>query len=63
MQTPPIYSAIQIRGKRAYEFARKGKKLKLEQREINITKFDVSKINLPGVTLTIACSKGLISEL
>lgn len=58
MQTPPIYSAIQIRGKRAYEFARKGKKLKLEQREINITKFDVSKINLPGVTLTIACSRG-----
>lgn len=58
MQTPPLYSAIQIKGKRAYEFARKGKKIKLEPREINISQFDVSKINLPDVSLTITCSKG-----
>jgi tRNA pseudouridine55 synthase len=58
LQTPPIYSAIQIKGKRAYEFARKGKKLKLEQREINISKYEINKINLPDVNLTIACSKG-----
>jgi len=57
-QTPPIYSAIQINGKRAYEYARKGKKLQLKTREINISDIKINKIDLPHILLTITCSKG-----
>lgn len=58
MQTPPLYSAIQINGKRAYEFARNGKTIELEQREIMIPELKINEINLPDVSLTITCSKG-----
>lgn len=57
-QTPPIYSAIQINGKRAYEFARKGKDVTLKSREIEISKIEINKISLPDIYLTIHCSKG-----
>jgi tRNA pseudouridine55 synthase len=57
-QTPPTYSAIQINGKRAYEFARKGEDVKLKSREINISKIEINDISLPKITLTIHCSKG-----
>jgi tRNA pseudouridine55 synthase len=58
LQTPPVFSAVQINGKRAYEYARKGRKVKLDEREILISKYDIDEINLPDVRLTIACSKG-----
>lgn len=57
-QTPPIYSAVQINGKRAYEYARKGKSVELKSREINVQKIELNNISLPDVTLTINCSKG-----
>jgi tRNA pseudouridine55 synthase len=57
-QTPPVYSAIQINGKRAYEYARKGKEIKIKPREINISNININKIELPDVHLTISCSKG-----
>ncbi len=57
-QTPPIYSAIQINGKRAYEYARKGKEIKLKSRQIYISKVDIEKILPPDIHLLIHCSKG-----
>ncbi|MCF0207657.1 MAG: tRNA pseudouridine(55) synthase TruB [Bacteroidales bacterium] len=57
-QTPPIYSAVQVKGKRAYEFARKGKSVELKHREITIYGIEVNKIELPIVDITITCSKG-----
>lgn len=36
-QTPPVYSAVKVGGQRAYDLARKGKDVKLEAREIEIT--------------------------
>lgn len=57
-QTPPIYSAIQINGKRAYEYARKGKEVKLKSREIHISKVEIEKILMPDITMSIHCSKG-----
>ena len=57
-QTPPIYSAIQIKGKRAYEYARKGKSVKLEPRQINISELVLNNIDMPFVNVTITCSKG-----
>lgn len=44
MQTPPIVSAIQIGGKRAYDLARKNKKVEIPAREIEIFSIDLLKI-------------------
>lgn len=57
-QTPPVYSAIQVNGKRAYEYARKGKEIKLKSRKIIISKVEIQKILLPDISLLIHCSKG-----
>ncbi len=57
-QTPPIFSAIKIEGKRAYNSARKGEKVEMKKRSITIDEFEITKINLPEVNFRIKCSKG-----
>ena len=59
-QTPPAFSAIQINGKRAYEFARRGEEVALKPRllvldEIEVLNFDEQKMLL---TIRVVCSKG-----
>lgn len=59
-QVPPIFSAVQINGKRAYEFARKGESVELNPKllvidEIEVLSFDETSMQL---TLRIVCSKG-----
>lgn len=59
-QTPPAFSAIQINGKRAYEFARKGEDVELKPRllvidEIEVLHFDEAEMQL---TIRVVCSKG-----
>ena len=59
-QIPPIFSAIQINGKRAYEFARKGEEVELKPRllvidEIEVLNFDAEQMQL---TIRVVCSKG-----
>jgi len=59
-QTPPAFSAIQINGKRAYEFARKGEEVELKPRllvidEIEVLRFDEQAMQL---TIRVVCSKG-----
>jgi tRNA pseudouridine55 synthase len=57
-QLPPAHSAIRVGGKRAYQFARKGKEIELKPREVEIREFEITSIELPKVTFRIACSKG-----
>ncbi|MEI6123624.1 MAG: tRNA pseudouridine(55) synthase TruB [Bacteroidota bacterium] len=57
-QVPPMYSAIKIDGKRAYESARKGEEITIEARPINIKRFEIKSVNLPVVEFEVACSKG-----
>ena len=57
-QTPPIYSAIKHRGKKLYEFARKGEEIEIKKREVTIYDFLISDIQLPKVNFHIKCSKG-----
>ncbi len=57
-QMPPIYSAKQIEGRRAYKFARQGKKKDLEPVEIQIDRIEVLNFNMPEITIMILCSKG-----
>tara|TARA_B100001093_G_scaffold353415_1_gene337879 strand:+ start:301 stop:1008 length:708 start_codon:yes stop_codon:yes gene_type:complete len=58
LQTPPIYSAIKQDGKRLYEHARKGKDVKIKERMVHISKFEIIKAEMPKVHLRIVCSKG-----
>lgn len=57
-QTPPVYSAVKIDGKRAYKLAREGKKVELEQRKVTI--YDISKIsyNYPFISFMVRVSSG-----
>jgi len=57
-QTPPIYSAIKVDGKRAYDEARKGNEVVLKQRQVFVKEFRITKIELPLVYFNIVCSKG-----
>jgi tRNA pseudouridine55 synthase len=57
-QTPPVHSAIKVGGVRAYEFARKGEELELQKRDVEVTAFEITSINLPQVSFRIVCSKG-----
>ena len=58
MQTPPIYTAIKINGKKAYEYARSGQTIELKPREIEI--MDISLVNFEkgSITFKVKCSKG-----
>lgn len=59
-QTPPIYSAIKVNGKRAYQYAREGKDVELKPRTIEI--YDINNIAVDikrhEVTFDVYCSKG-----
>lgn len=57
-QVPPLFSAIQIDGKRAYALAREGKEVELKAREIEIKEFEITRIELPQVDFRVVCSKG-----
>ena len=58
MQTPPAFSAIKLKGKKAYELARKGKKVKLEPRKIKIFSINVKKYAYPDLLFNCKVSSG-----
>jgi tRNA pseudouridine55 synthase len=58
MQTPPIYSAIKVNGKRAYAMARKGEEVILESRPIRIESIEVVSYDWPMLTIDVVCGKG-----
>jgi tRNA pseudouridine55 synthase len=58
MQVPPMFSAIKIDGKRAYESARKDKDLGLVARPVSVPVFEITRIEMPEVDFRIVCSKG-----
>jgi tRNA pseudouridine55 synthase len=57
-QTPPIFSAIKIDGKRAYDYARKNKEVIIQPKIISISVFELTNISLPKISFRIVCSKG-----
>jgi tRNA pseudouridine55 synthase len=58
MQEPPVFSAVKIKGERAYELARKGLDVQVEAKKIIIKEFEITKIELPMVDFRVVCSKG-----
>ena len=57
-QTPPMYSAIHVNGKRAYEIARQGGSVEIKSREIEIFDIKLLEENIPELKIKIICSKG-----
>ena len=57
-QLPPIYSALKQNGIPLYKLARKGKKVEVSPRPVVVSKFELTKIELPQVFFDITCSKG-----
>ncbi len=57
-QTPPIYSAIKIDGKRAFLYARNNQDVIIKSRKITINKFELTSVNLPEISFQVACTKG-----
>lgn len=57
-QTPPVFSAIKIDGKRAYDLARKGEEVEMKSRKTTIHYINDIEIELPSVRFTVGCSKG-----
>jgi tRNA pseudouridine55 synthase len=57
-QAPPIFSALKKDGVRLYEYARKGVEIEVKKRNVNISTFDISRIELPEIDFKIRCSKG-----
>ncbi len=58
MQTPPIFSAMKVDGKRAYELARAGKEVKLEARPVTIHDIHDVAYEYPIVSFTCDVSSG-----
>ncbi len=57
-QTPPLYSAKRIQGKRAYHFARKGLEVKLQPRRVSVYEIKVLNFEQQSVELEIQCGSG-----
>ena len=60
IQTPPIYSAIKVNGKKLYEYARKGVEVEIPKREIEIYNIELLDINEKDkiIEFRVHCSKG-----
>ena len=57
-QMPPQFSAIRVKGERAYDLARKGIKVELASRKVHIDAIEILSWNWPEVRLRIQCGKG-----
>lgn len=58
LQVPPVFSAIKINGKRAYNYARQDQEVEIAARPISIPAFEITRIAIPDVDFRVVCSKG-----
>jgi tRNA pseudouridine55 synthase len=58
MQIPPIYSALKVRGKKLYEYAREGLDVEISPRRVEISRIEILSIDIPYVKIKVNCSKG-----
>jgi tRNA pseudouridine55 synthase len=57
-QTPPPYSAVKVKGRRAYEMARQGEEVELEPRKIQVYHLEVLEWAPPEAVIDVHCSSG-----
>lgn len=58
VQRPPNFSALKVRGKRAYSLAREKKKFELAPRQITVHKLELQRYEYPLLDLRIECGSG-----
>lgn len=58
LQTPPMYSAIRVDGRRLMELARGGKTVEREPRPITIHSLSLTPLSASDYRLRVVCSKG-----
>jgi tRNA pseudouridine55 synthase len=68
MQRPPIWSAVRVQGRKAYERARAGEQFEIAPREVTVYRFDLTGREGDRASFLIECSAGtyvrsLIAEL
>ncbi|GAL62838.1 tRNA pseudouridine(55) synthase TruB [Algibacter lectus] len=57
-QFPPIFSALKKDGKRLYEYARAGETVEIKSRKVQVSEFEITKIDGLNIDFRIVCSKG-----
>ncbi len=57
-QVPPPYSAVKVKGRKAYEMARQGEEVDLEPRTIQVYSLEVLEWAPPEVVIDVYCSSG-----
>ena len=57
-QTPPMYSAIKVDGRRLYDLARAGQEVQRAPRQVTVSAISIDEIALPYLRLTVDCGKG-----
>jgi tRNA pseudouridine55 synthase len=57
-QLPPVFSAVHVHGKRAFDYARDKTEVVLQPKEVTLFSFDITRIELPEIDFDITCSKG-----
>ena len=57
-QVPPMYSAVHHQGDRLYKLARRGQEVEVAPRNVVIYRLELQEVALPGVTITVECSRG-----
>lgn len=58
-QIPPAFSAIKIRGKRAYKLAREGKSIDLKSREVEIKEIEILEYSWPYIKIRVVTGPGV----
>lgn len=58
LQVPPVFSAVKIDGKRAYDHARRGEEVTLAAKPLEIREFELLDFDGRDMTLRVVCSKG-----
>ena len=58
MQVPPVYSAVKINGKRAFDYARKGDNIELNAKPLAIDEIEMLNLDMPYLEIRVVCSKG-----
>lgn len=57
-QIPPMFSALKVNGRKAYDLARQGKEVELKARQITISELKLLRWDNPDIKLDVSCSKG-----
>ena len=57
-QVPPVFSAVKVNGRRAFDYARNDEAVEIKSKKVVISEFEITRIAMPEVDFRIVCGKG-----